>query len=301
MKVPYHFRLYGIILVWMLTGCIKEDLEICLPQPVQVTFTFVPSAECMETPIVPTDINLLTVFLFDANGRFIQQLDTIHNGMMELSLVPAFYHLVAIAGYDEEQLRGAPFAPGVTNIRDAAVTSYLEQRDESLRSADQILYMGMDTLTVIPETSGQEMAMTLVQQTKVLTVTVDGITNNQYQIALAGNAAQYTFEMDQVYLTGRPPIYIPLQSSGGDFSYEGRTLVNWPLKNDGDNTRLQIINPATGTRLVDEDLLELILRVPNIDLECSTGFDIQIEYRISRGLIIYIENWKVYDDGYVPI
>ena len=141
--------------------------------------------------------------------------------------------------------------------------------------------------------------MTLIQQTKILHITVDGIANSQYQIALAGNAAQYTFGMEQVYLTGSPPIFIPLQDDNG--LYKGTTLVNWPLKSDGDNTKLQIINPATGTRLVNEDLLELILRVPNIDLECSTGFDIEIEYRVGRGLIIYIENWKVYDDGYILI
>ncbi len=301
MKVPYYFRLYGIMLAWMLTGCIKEDLEICFPKTVQVAFTFVPSAECTETPIVPTDINLLTVFLFDQHGTFVQQIDTIPAGTdykMELSLVPAHYQFVTVAGYDEDQLRETPFIPGVTNIRDATVSSYLEVRDGSLLSAEQVLYLGTDTLTVMPEISG-ELAMTLIQQTKVLNIVVDGIANSRYQIALAGNAAQYTFEMDQVYLTGSPPIYVPLQGEGT--LWKGTTLVNWPLKDDGDHTRLQIIDPATGRRLVNEDLLELILRVPDIDLECSTGFTIEIEYRISIGLVIYIENWMVYDNGYVPI
>lgn len=283
-------------------GCIKEDLEICLPQLVRLNFVFVPSEACAEKPIIPTDLNRLSVFLFDHHGRFVQQVDTIPTGsnyQIELSLEPAHYQFVAVAGYDEGQLDGVPFIPGVTHIQDVAVSSYLEQRDGSLMSAEQVLYLGNDTLTVQPEVPGQELSMTLVQQTKTLNVTVDGIANTQYRIALAGNAARYMFEMGQVYLTGTPVIYIPLKQEGGIF--EGQTLVNWPLKDEGDYTRLQIIDPTTGRRVVDEILLELLERVPEIDLECSTGFDIEIVYRINAGLTIYIENWKVYSDGYILI
>jgi len=290
------------MLALILTSCIKEDLDICLPQPVVVAFSFVPSQKCAEELIVPADLNRLTLFLFDHNGRFLQQVDTIPTGssyQVELSLEPAHYQFVAVAGYDGDQLWGAPFVPGVTNIRDAAVSSYLERRDGSLLSAEQVLYLGNDTLTVLPEVQGQQLSMTLVQQTKTLNVMVDGIANTHYQIALAGNAAQYTFEMEQVYLTGNPLIYIPLQEQGGLF--EGWTLINWPLKDEGDYTRLQIIDPATGRRLVDEIFLELLERVPGIDLECSTGFDIEIVYRINVGLTIYIDNWKVYSDGYILI
>jgi len=286
----------------MLASCIKEDLAICLPQPIRVALTFVASAECAEEPVTPADINHLTVFLFDQDGRFVQQVDTVQSGtsyQIELSLVPAHYRFVAVAGYDEDQLMGLPFVPGVTHITDAAVTSYLEQRDGSLSSAEQVLYLGNDTLTVLPETPGQELAMTVVQQTKTLNVMVDGIANSQYQIALVGNAAQYTFEMEQVYLTGSPVTYIPLREENGH--YEGTTLINWPLKDEGDHTRLQIIDPTTGRRLLDEIFLELLEHVPGIDLECSTGFDVEIQYRVNTGLVIYIENWKVYDDGYILI
>ncbi|WP_188750416.1 FimB/Mfa2 family fimbrial subunit [Parapedobacter defluvii] len=302
MKATRNSRLYSCMLVLILTSCIKEDLEICLPQPVVIAFSFISSQKCAEDPIIPTDLNRLTVFLFDHNGRFMQQVDTIPTGssyQVELSLVPAYYQFVAVAGFDNDQLRGAPFVPGVTNIRDAAVSSYLEQRNGSLLSAERVLYLGNDTLTVQPETQGQELSVTLVQQTKTLNVTVDGIANTHYQVALAGNAAQYTFEMEQIYLTGNPLIYIPLQEQDGLF--EGKTLINWPLKEEGDYTRLQIIDPTTGRRLVDEIFLELLERVPGIDLACSTGFDIEIVYRINVGLTIYIENWKVYSDGYILI
>jgi len=288
------------MLVLIVTSCIKEDLEICVPQPVQFSFTFVASADCAEDTMSPMDINRLTVFLFDQYGRFVQQIDTIPEGaayQAQFSLVPAHYQVVAIAGYDNEQLRNVPFVPGVTNIRDVAVASYFELRDGSLRSAEHVFYLGTDTLTVYPEMPNQKREMILVQQTKVLDITVNGITNSQYQIALAGNAAWYTFEGEQLYLEGSPLINVPLQKDGG--LYMGTTLVNWPLKNQGENTRLQIINPATGARLVNEDLMELILRVPNIDPECSTGFHIEIEYRISGGITIYIENWKVYESGYI--
>lgn len=301
MKATHKFKLYVFMLALIVMSCIKEDLEICLPQPVVVAFSFVPSQACAEEPIVPTDLNRLTVFLFDQHGRFLQQVDTVSTGSdygVELSLVPAHYQLVAVAGYETDQLRSAPFVPGITHIHDAVVTSYIEQRDGSLRSANHVLYTGSDTLTVAPEVP-TERAMTLVQRTKVLNITVDGIANGQYLIALAGNAAEYTFEMQQNYLAGSPPIFVPLDGEGT--LWTGKTLANWPLKDDGSNTRLQIIDPATGYRVVDEDLLDLLLRVPDIDLECSTGFDIEIEYRLSVGLIISIENWKVYEDGYILI
>lgn len=302
MKTVHWLGLSCVFWTLAFWGCIKEDLEICLPQSVRVTFAFIPSTACAEEVITPNDVNRLTVFLFDEKGLFVQRVDTVPAGanyQMELSLVPAHYQFVAVAGYDQDQLWGVPFVPGVTNIRDAAVASYLEQRNGSLLSAEQVLYMGKDTLTVIPEIPNQELAMTVIQQTKTLNITVDGIANDQYRVALAGNAAQYTFEMKQVYLTGSPVIYIPLQQEGALF--EGQTLINWPLKDEGDHTRLQIIDPTTGRRLVDEIFRELLERVPGIDLECSTGFDVEIQYRVNTGLVIYIENWKVYDDGYILI
>ena len=302
MKAARSFKLFCCILAFILASCIKEDLEICLPQPVVVAFSFVASEACAEEPIVPSGLNRLSVFLFDHNGRFVQRIDTIPTGsnyQIELPLVPAHYQFVAVAGYNEDQLHEAPFMPGVTHINDGAVSSYLENRNGTLTSAEHVLYMGADTLTVQPEAKDQALSMTLIQQTKTLNVTVDGIANTDYQIALAGNAARYTFEMEQVYLTGSPAIYIPLQQEGSVF--EGQTLLNWPLKDSGNYTRLQIIDPSTGRRLVDEILLELLERVPGIDLECSTGFDIEIVYRIDAGLTIYIENWKVYSDGYILI
>lgn len=298
----HYFKLYGCMLALIFTGCIKENLEICIPQSVQMTFTFIASKGCEEDPVNSADINRLTVFIFDQHGRFVEQLDATTTGadyQIKTSLIPAHYKLVAVAGFDDEQLRGIPFEFGVTNIRGASITSYLKQQDESLQSAGHVLYMGTDTLTVMPEIAEQSLAMTLIQQTKMLDIMVNGIATSHYQVALSGNAARYSFGMTQYYLEGSPLVYVPLHEDNG--VYEGTTLVNWPLKNDGDNTRLQIINRATGTRLVNEDLMELILRVPDIDLECSTGFHIEIEYKTAGGITISIENWKVYDDGYILI
>src|SRR5690606_3666208 len=100
----YCFRLSCYILALIVVSCIKEDLEICAPQPIQFSFTFTASAECSDT-INPIDVNRLTVFLFDQYGRYIQQIDTIPEGTayhVQLFLVPANYQVVAIAGYDEE-------------------------------------------------------------------------------------------------------------------------------------------------------------------------------------------------------
>lgn len=302
MKVVQYFGVYSCVMLLAFFGCIKEDLEICFPQPVRIAFTFVPSAECAEQLITPTDVNRLSVFLFDQNGLFVQQVDTISestNYQLELSLEPAHYQFVAVAGYNEEQLRGAPLLPGVTSIKDGAVVTYLEQRNGSLLSAGQVLYLGSDTLTIIPETPGQELAVTMIQRTKTLNIAVDGIANPEYQIVLTDNAAHYTFEDEQVYLTGSPFIYVPLQEDDG--IYLGQTLINWPLKDDGDYTRFQIINPATGARLVDEDFGLLLRRVPGLNSDCATSFDIDINYTTTRRIIIYINDWKVYDDGYILI
>jgi len=238
--------------------------------------------------------------MFDENGLFVQQVDTIPTGVnyqFEVSLVPAYYQFVAVAGYGNNQLRGVPFVPGVTHIRDAAVATYLEQRNGSLLSAEHVLYLGSDTLTVIPETPGQELAMTLIQRTKTLNVAVDGIATDRYQIVLAGNAAQYVFDGEQVYLTGNPPIFVPVQEEDG--IYMGSTLINWPLKDHGDYTRFQIIDPATGLRLVDEAFYELLQRVPGLDPDCSVSFDIGIEYRIDGKIIISINGWIVFNGDYI--
>lgn len=302
MKIVHRFRLCGLLLVLVFTGCIKEDLEICLPQTVRIAFTFIRSADCIEEIADPEDVNLLTVFVFNENGLFVEQADTIPIGGnygLELSLEPNItYQFVAVAGYVDEQLRGEPFVPGVTHLEDAAVTTYLEQRNGSLQSAEYILYKGSDTLTVVPETPGQELNITLIQRTKVLNIAVDGLDGNElYEVVLVGNAAQYTFDDQQVFLTGNPMIYVPMEEGADKFLF-GRSMVNWPLKQEGFYTRLQVVNPETGYRLLDEDLYELLDQVPGLDLECANSFDIGFLYTVDLRIRIYINQWLVYDSGY---
>ncbi|GGG97662.1 hypothetical protein GCM10007415_36390 [Parapedobacter pyrenivorans] len=290
------------LLVSVFLGCIKENLEICLPQPVRINFVFVPSAVCAEDSIMPNDVNRLTVFLFDQKGLFIEQVDTVSdraNDQLELSLVPAHYQFVAMAGYVDEQLRGAPFVPGVKRLQDASVSAYFEQRNGALTSAEQKLYLGNDTLTVAPDDPSQEIALVLIQRTKTLNISVDGLATDQYQIIIAGNAAQYTFEGEQVYLAGNPPVIVPIREEEG--IYIGKTFINWPLKDDGDYTRFQLIDPRTGRLLVDEYFYALLEKVPGLNPDCTSDFNIDINYTTSGRLIIYINNWKVYDDGYILI
>ncbi|MFC3197436.1 FimB/Mfa2 family fimbrial subunit [Parapedobacter deserti] len=302
MKAVENLRLFSCVLIFMATSCIKENLDICLPQPVFISFSFVPSQTCAHEFFVPDDLNRLTVFVFDDNGLFLQQVDALPTGdryQVELSLEPAHYQIFAVAGYDRDQMQSAPFIPGKTNLLDASVSSYLEHRDGSLLSAKQALFIGSHTLTVSSKLQDQKYLMTLIQKTKTLHITVDGISHALYQIALAGNAARYRFDMDQVYLTGNPLMYFSLEGEG--HRYTGRTLINWPMRGEGNYTRLQIINPATGMRLLNEDLLELLFRVPGIDLECAAAFHVEIEYRVTTGLAIYINNWRVHSGGYVLI
>jgi len=302
MKIVHCFRLSGLLLALVFTGCIKEDIEICLPQTVRIAFTFIRSANCMEEIATPEDVNRLTIFVFDEMGVFVEQVDTIPTGGnygVELSLEPnTTYQFVAVAGYADDQLRGEPFVPGVTHLEDAAVATYLEQRNGALQSADHILYKGSDTLTVVPETPSQELNMTLIQRTKVLNIAVDGLDGNElYQVVLAGNAAHYRFDDRQLFLTGNPMIYVPMEEGDDRFLF-GRSLVNWPLKQEGSYTRLQVINPETGYRLLDENLYELLDQVPGLDLECANSFDIRFLYTVDLRIRIYINQWLVYDSGY---
>lgn len=304
MRVTTYLGLFRY-LFWLstLVGCIKEDLQICATQLVRIDFSFIRSIACAEQPITPSELNRLTVFLFDEKGIFVQQVDTIPTGtdyQLDISLVPAHYRFVAVAGYTADQLQGVPFIPGVTRIEDAAVATFVEQRDGSLLSAEHVLYLGSDTLTVKPETAGQEREIALTQRTKTLNVNVDGIATDRYRIALAGNAAAYRFfEDQQVYLTGNPPAYVPIHQQNGNFI--GKTLINWPLKDEGNYTRFQIIDPVTGMRLVDEDFDELLMRVPGFQMDCASDFDVDIEYRTDGRLIISINGWKVYEEGYILI
>ena len=247
-------------------------------------------------------MNRLTIFVFDEKGLFVEQADTIHTGgkyEVELSFAPNnTYNFVAVAGYADEQLSGAPFVPGVTHLEDVAVATYLEQGNGSLQSAEYILYKGSDTLTVVPETPGQELNITLIQRTKVLNIAVDGLDGNElYQVVLAGNAAHYTFDDRQVFLAGNPLIYVPMEEGADKFLF-GRSLINWPLKQEGFYTRLQVINPETGYRLLDENLYELLDQVPGLNLECANGFDIGFLYTVDLRIRIYVNQWLVYDSGY---
>ncbi|PPL02128.1 FimB/Mfa2 family fimbrial subunit [Parapedobacter indicus] len=303
MKVVPKFRSYrfAFFLMLVFTGCIKEDLEICLPQTVRIAFTFIRSADCTEESISSQEVNRLTIFVFDENGLFVQSIDTIsigNNYQMELSLIPAHYQFVAIAGYTDDQLQGKPLIPGVTHLADASIATYIEEQNGSLLSAEYILHKGSDTLTVTPETPGQELTITMIQHTKVLNVSVDGLDGSElYQVALAGNAGYYTFNDQQFFLTGNPLIYVPLEENEDKFLF-GRSLVNWPLKQDGSFTRLQVINPETGYKLVDENLYELLNRVPGLNLECANSFDIGFLYTVDLKIRIYINEWLVTENDY---
>ncbi|WP_353128360.1 FimB/Mfa2 family fimbrial subunit [Parapedobacter pyrenivorans] len=308
MNIFYHLRPYCyIFLALVFVSCIKEDLEICLPQTIRVAFTFVRSVDCQEEITASEDINRLTVFVFDENGLFVQQVDIVPTGnnyQMELSLVPANYQFVAIAGYEDDQLRGTPFVHGA-HLEDAAIAAYLEGGEGYLQSANYILYKGSDTLTVIPETTGQELNLTVIQRTKAMNINVEGLNgvgiDKDFQIALAGNAAQYTFMDDQqIFLAGNPSVFVELEPGLDDEAHHlfGRIMLNWPLSGEISTTRLQVIDPETGYRLVDEDLYELLRRVPNLDPECENSFDIDFLYTVDLKIKIYINQWLVSEDGY---
>jgi len=293
--------------VLIFAGCIKEDLEICLPQPVRIAFTFMRSVDCPEEISNLDDLNQLTVFVFDQNGIFVQRVDTVPSGnisQLELLLPPAHYQFVAVAGYEDDQLRGAPFVHGAYS-NDAVVTAFLDGEEGNLWSANYTLYKGSDTLTVIPETAGQEVNLMVIQRTKTLNITVDGLNGvgieKDFQVALAGNAAQYTFMEDrQVFLTGNPPVFVELNPGSDAESHllYAQAMLNWPLSQEISATRLQIIDPETGYRLVDKDLYELLRRVPNLDLECANSFDIGFLHTVDLKIRIYINKWLVSEDGY---
>jgi len=308
MKVFYHFKLFSYaIMTLVFSGCIKENLEICLPQSLHVNFAFIRSEDCVEEISNPEGINRLTVFVFDHDGLLVQRVDTLPSGgsyQMDLSLPPAHYQFVAVAGYEENQLKETPFIYG-TRMEDAAVAAYLEGEEGYFQSANHILYKGSDTLTVKPDKAGQKLSLTSIQRTKVLNINVDGLNGfgieKDFQIALAGNAAQYTFMDDkQVFLAGNPSVFVELKPGTGAEAQLlfGRAMLSWPLSRTISTTRLQVIDPKTGYRVVDENLYELLRRVPNLDLECANSFDIGFLYTVDMKIRIYINGWQVSEDGY---
>lgn len=303
MGIFYHFRLCGcVLLILVFASCIKEAIEFCLPQTVRIAFKFIRSVDCNEALSESENVNRLTLFIFDDNGLFVQRLDTAFLGVvheMDVSLLPApGYRLVAVAGYEEEQLTGIPLVPGVTSLEDVTVATYFEQSDGFLGSAGYTLYQGGNSLTVSPDTPEQTQMITMIQRTKSLNITADGLDGNEnYQVVLTGNASRYTFDNKPFFLTGNPPIIVPLME-GEDNILIGKSQINWPLNREGLFTRIQIINPDTGFKLIDENLYKLLERVPGLDTECASIFDIGFLYTTNLKIRIYINQWLVSEKGY---
>jgi len=277
-------------------------MEFCLPQTVRVAFTFIHSIDCDEAVTASENVNRLTLFIFDENGLFVQRLDTAFLGFayeMDVSLLPApSYRLVAVAGYEEEQLTGIPLIPGVTSLKEVTVATYFEQPDGFLRSAEYTLYQGVTSLTVSPDTPEQTHMITMIQRTKSLNITADGLDGNEdYQVVLTGNASRYTFDNRPFFLAGNPPIIVPLMEAE-DNILTGKSQINWPLNREGLFTRIQVINPDTGFKLIDENLHELLERVPGLDTECASSFDIGFLYTANLKIRIYINQWLVSEKGY---
>lgn len=281
----------------LFSGCIKSDLEGC-PTGIELQFRY--AAAGTFTRSNPAMLDYLTLYIFDADGGFLEQhefTDIPLDGSYTVTL-PSLdadtYRVVAWAGQNENRDL-YQITPGTAqqNHLDELRLKLTRPSDDRVTRQPPLLYNGYETVARKPETARH--TVWLYQMTSRIAVTAAGVESPEhYAIRIDDNNGTYRF--DRSFAPDEPFSYTPA---------EGLTLGDSELRQDFTVMRLAesrtpqlvITNPQTGHVLFEANLIgELLGLNPEIDFEYDHDFSIEIRFRDLTPVSITVNGWEVLDE-----
>lgn len=295
----------------LMQACTQEDLSVC---ETRLTINFQYSDGTTTTDAFPEEIEPITLFLFDANQRFVGESQSRHIGGNRHSLATDLpdgrYDLIAWQGVRNNYTL-TPLIVGVTTLPQALLHIKQDAQGELERHNEPLYYgaaFGFDKVTTRP--TGQRQTIEMVRKTYFIRLTIDGLPystpatratapeeefvsritspdgKTNYDNALAGNKQLIHIPHHEVAKSRMVSDFVILYYPD---LWESRLVLNYqPAGTDGNKQQL-----------VNEKLLDLLSQNPDVDITVDTEFDIDITLDdLSTGAVtIRINGWKVTNGG----
>jgi len=307
MKYTIKTILLSALLLFFVSGCVKEDLSKCNPG---VLLKFDYSLNPEYTNLFGEEVDKVTVYVFDENGLyygcFTEEGTHLTNGWeMLLPLPPGDYTIVTWAGplgtyrIGETNADGTAFQnelkKGVTHVDDFMLTA--EKGGQPLTALDN-LYHGIAHVTSAyqPETAT---TVDLMKDTKHLIVTVlyNTVTRSgeeaSYEVYCTGSNARYMAD-NRVGKQAEAVVYRPFET----FTNPGEAVSELNLLRlvIGRPLRL-VVKSKDGKTIFDKDLADVLMATGHYNTQ--EDFDREDSYRmvIKAGfdgdITITINGWLV--------
>lgn len=323
MKIGLSYIVWALLVGLSLVGCTKEDLSMCVepnPRSVGVRFVYTHNADRVDR--FSTDVQAITLFVFDHNEVCVAQLheegDTLQQEyVMSLNSLPmGTYTLVAWADVterstyelSEEGPNGtlSPFEMQKT-LFDQARTVLASPQKQNVTEVPSDLYHGMVSEVVIGAQS-QEIEISLIKNTNLIRTVITGLDK-------VGNntSPEYIKQRFRTTITaanGRMGFDNKIIPNGGELVYQPYNVHTKSLNLHNENRvlRLQkevpvlltITDTQTGDELATFDVVKWLLAIPgngiktNEDLDRYDTYDIKVDVSdFATQLTVTINGWTV--------
>ncbi len=314
----------ALVLGVAFTGCYKEDTSDCF-NTLEVSFRL---AKGGTTNLFPTEVESVSVFVFDENGIYVGRWDEFDRSkftadyVMKVDLAdPGKYSLVAWGGLHDDHYRlyvnGAESAPvpGVTT-RDQLLV-WLQRRDGILFGSQRSIidyhqanqYHGCaEDVEIIRAQRVTRTEINLTKNSNTLRLTLEGLPKSA-----GGDYSNIEMYLEAV--NGRCDYSNIIPSSAGCLTYlpqnstvDGADALHTDIytqrlvfhENGGAAYRLVIRDTESGATLFDDDILKNYIRkVPAYSTQQAVDNEdlYQITLTVRIGVTVTINGWDLNSGG----
>ncbi len=299
-KIEAGFRVFiFIILHFVLTNCIREDMSGCPRDDGGLALKFSYDINADSRLSTAQGVDRLAVFIFDEKGLFISQVNDSMTSInddyvMELPYKQGSYQFVAWGGYDKSTYQTSECVPRKTYIDDFFL-SVKRQEDNRVTNQPKLLYHGMHDIVELNSKEKTIVLINLKQMTNHIRVIAHNLNQDRSDnIYIEDNNGKYGY--DSQFSDDDRITYIPIYEASSEQSNPLIADFNVMRLEKDREPRLRIAD-KTGTIRYDENLIgKLIGGNPNIDFEHNHDFTIEISFDNYIPVIIKINGWEIVNE-----
>lgn len=310
--------LFALSATLLMQACTREDLSVCEAKLV-IDFRYNDgTTTTTTTDVFPEEVKAITLFLFDANGLFAGEYQSLRNPAQNTHSVRTMlpdgrYDLIAWGGArDNYDL--TPLTVGVTRLADA-VLSIRKDAQGNLERHNEPIYYGASFSfdKTSGQTAGQHQTIEMVRKTYFIRLTVEGLPYSTPPATDDTRATQQEAEFvgritspgsntnfDNSLAGNKQLVYIPHHDVANQRLTSDFVIMYYP---DLWESHLRVEYHPQGSlgtqQLFDENLRNLLLQNPDVDLEHDTAFDvnIRIDDFTTGAVTITINGWTLTNGG----
>ena len=221
-KIEAGFRVFiFIILHFVLTNCIREDMSGCPRDDGGLALKFSYDTNADSRLSTAQGVDRLAVFIFDEKGLFISQVNDSMTSInddyvMELPYKQGSYQFVAWGGYDKSTYQTSECVPRKTYIDDFFL-SVKRQEDNQVTNQPKLLYHGMHDIVELNSKEKTIVLINLKQMTNHIRVIAHNLNQDRSDnIYIEDNNGKYGY--DSQFSDDDRITYIPIYEASSEQS-----------------------------------------------------------------------------------